>query len=115
MGRPGSSWNHGRPRHWYRATGARRFFTVGGNATISLHACRLGSVTAAIRVPKDAADTGTGTGANSALDGQLVSDRAVPAGQGDQIAAAISGHQPGGPANGARRDPQTQWPLLVSC
>jgi len=37
--------------------------------------------------------------------GQLVSDRAVPARQGDQIAAAISGHQPSGP--GKRRQIKT--------
>ena len=43
----------------------------------------------------------TGICADCAAD-QLVSERAVPARQGDQIAAAISGHQPGGPANGAR-------------
>jgi hypothetical protein len=37
--------------------------------------------------------------------GQLVSDGAVPARQGDQIAAALTGHQPGGPANGAEKRP----------
>jgi hypothetical protein len=42
-------------------------------------------------------DFALGAGAERTA-GQLVSDRAVPARQGDQIAAAINGHQPGGPA-----------------
>jgi len=44
------------------------------------------------------------------LRGRLAfaSDRADPARQGDQIAAAINGHQPGGPAKRRTRDPQTQ-------
>jgi hypothetical protein len=58
-------------------------------------------VTAAMKVPRDVADTGPGPCADCAA-GQLASDRAVPARQGDQIAAALSGHSPGGPANGAR-------------
>ena len=67
---------------------------------ISLHACRLGA--------RHSSDEGcprsyghrTGICANCAA-GQLASDRAVPARQGDQIAAAINGHPPGG--TGKRR------------
>jgi hypothetical protein len=63
---------------------------------------RAGSVreVAAIKGAQGCSGHRTGTCAYRAA-GQLASDRAVPARQGDQIAAAINGHQPGGP--GKRR------------
>lgn len=57
-------------------------------------------VTAAMKGAQGYSGHRTGTGTKRAA-GQFVSDRAVPARQGDQIATAINGHQPGGPANGA--------------
>ena len=57
-------------------------------------------VTAAIKGAQGCNGHRTGPGAKRAA-GQLASDRADPARQGDQIAAAISGQQPGGPGNTA--------------
>jgi hypothetical protein len=57
-------------------------------------------VIAAMKGAQDATDTEPAPAQNRAA-GQLALDRAVPARQGDQIAAAISGHQPGG--SGKRR------------
>ena len=58
-------------------------------------------------MPTDAEDTGPAL-AQIARPVSFASERAIPARQGDQIAAAINGHQPGGPAIRRKRDPQTQ-------
>jgi hypothetical protein len=66
-------------------------------------------VTAAMKGAQGCNGHRTGTCAGCAA-GQLDSDCAVPARQGDQIAAAISGHQSGGPANGAGEILSLKWP-----
>ena len=67
-----------------------------------LPSCVQGSVReiAAMKGAQGCSGHRTGTCAYRAA-GQLVSDRAVPARQGDQIAAAINEHQPGGPGKTA--------------
>src|SRR5712664_149629 len=66
--------------------------TATVTATSATNGCQRRSATA-----QDARDTGPAPGACCAA-GQIASERAVPAHQEDQIAAAINGHQPGGPA-----------------
>jgi hypothetical protein len=66
-------------------------------------------VTAAMNGAQDATDTGTGTCARPRRRSACF-ERAAPARQGNQIAAAINGHQPGSLGNTAPDKDLQEWP-----